>query len=160
MINLINNRVASVVFWETLDPNIHVGANFTLPPPPPWQRLFPISEAPPLLGQCSLPPCRLCSATTWGTWKELEAFSQPPNSLHSNSNKHSWDVLEQAWSTEAKHCGPQGPKHLLPTYCARHHRTEVLCPCPNRLELFWLHKGDLEKLSEQWFPCYSWISVC
>lgn len=49
MINLINNLVASVVFWETLDPNIHVSANFTLPPPPPWQRLFPISEAPPLL---------------------------------------------------------------------------------------------------------------
>ena len=91
--------------------------------------------------------------------KQLEAHNKapkvstgPPNSPDLNLiDHHLWNVLEQVWSMDdptPQHIVPRGSTIKRPG--AIHHRTssEVLSPCLDRLELFWLHKGNLHNIRQ------------
>ena len=93
--------------------------------------------------------------------KGPKVLTGTPISPDPNLKEHLEDLLNRSnpWRPHPKHTRPR--EFTIKGPGARHHRThsEVLIPCLDRSELFWLHKGKLHNI-RQVVIMLCLISVC
>ena len=134
-------NVGCCCLTHTIHPNTVVDQGYPLIP-----TTLPNGSGPPA-GQCGPGTQQTAQGTQWMAQGVYRASKFPRSQSDRASVRHAGAGLVHGGPT-LQHTRLKGSTIKCPG--ARHHRTpsEVLSPCLDRSELFWLHKGNLHNIRQ------------